>query len=103
MSDHPGISTALLSLSDPLRRGLFEELSAADELPVDALTKGRGVSQPAISQHLKVLRDAGLVIERRDGRRAYYRALPHGLDPLHSWLRDQARNMRARKAKGARE
>lgn len=72
-------------------------------MPVDALTTGRGVSQPAISQHLKVLRDAGLVIERREGRRAYYRALPQGLDPLHSWLRNQAQSMRAKKTKGARE
>ncbi len=91
------------ALADPLRRGLFESLSMAGELPVDALTKGRGVSQPAISQHLKVLRDAGLVIERRDGRRAYYRALPEGLDPLHSWLQSQAQTLRARKNKGARE
>lgn len=90
------------ALADPLRRGLFEALAAAGELPVDALAKGRGVSQPAISQHLKVLRDAGLVIERRAGRRAYYRALPEGLDPLHSWLRIQAQNMRTHK-KGARE
>lgn len=97
------MSLVLRALGDPLRRDLFEALGAAGELPVDALTKGRGVSQPAISQHLKVLRDAGLVIERREGRRAYYRALLHGLDPLHSWLRDQAQNMRARKTKGARE
>jgi DNA-binding transcriptional ArsR family regulator len=93
---------ALRALADPLRRGLFESLAAAGELPVDALVKGRGVSQPAISQHLKVLRDAGLVIERREGRRAYYRALPEGLDPLHSWLLDLAQTMRAHK-KGARE
>lgn len=101
MSDHQGIVPALRALADPLRRGLFEDLAAAGELPVDALTKGRGVSQSAISQHLKVLRDCGLVIERREGRRAYYRALPHGLDPLHSWLRDQAQIMRTKKTKGA--
>ncbi len=96
------MAAALRALADPIRRGLFDALAAAGELPVGALTKGRGVSQPAISQHLKVLRDAGLVIERRDGRRAYYRALPEGLDPLHSWLQDRARQLRAQK-KGARE
>ena len=94
---------ALRALADPLRRSLFEALAAVGELPVDALTKGRGVSQPAISQHLKVLRDAGLVLERREGRRAYYRALPQGLDPLHSWLQQQARNLEARRPKGAPE
>jgi DNA-binding transcriptional ArsR family regulator len=102
LSGHQDRDPALRALADPLRRGLFEALAAAGELPVDALVKGRGVSQPAISQHLKVLRDAGLVIERRDGRRAYYRALPHGLDPLHSWLQQQARAFAAQKSKGAR-
>lgn len=90
------------ALADPLRRDLFEALSAHGELSVTALTEKRGVSQPAISQHLKVLRDAGLVIERRDGRRAYYRTLPEGLDPLHSWLQGQAQVLRTRK-KGTRE
>jgi DNA-binding transcriptional ArsR family regulator len=91
------IISAFRALADPLRRSLFEALAEAGEVTVDALTKGRGVSQPAISQHLKILRDAGLVIERREGRRAFYRALPEGLEPVRSWLQDQTQALRAQK------
>ena len=73
------------ALADPTRRAVFERL-AAEELSVSDLTARFSVSQPAISQHLALLRDAGLVEERREGRRSFYRAKADGLAPLASWL-----------------
>ena len=74
------------ALSDPTRRGVFERLARDGEATVGALTRGAGVSQPAVSQHLAVLRAAGLVSERRDGRLAHYRAQPAALKPLMDWM-----------------
>ncbi|MDB5451794.1 MAG: transcriptional regulator, ArsR family [Caulobacteraceae bacterium] len=73
------------ALADPTRRAVFERL-AERELSVGELTTGFDVSQPAISQHLAALREAGLVFERRQGRRAYYRSNPDGLRPLAAWV-----------------
>lgn len=73
------------ALADPTRRAVFERL-AAGEMTVSELRRGMSVSQPAVSQHLAVLRGAGLVAERRAGRNAYYRADPQGLDPLLGWI-----------------
>jgi DNA-binding transcriptional ArsR family regulator len=73
------------ALSDPTRRAVFERL-ADEELTVSALTERFDVSQPAISQHLAALKGAGLVEERREGRRAFYRATPAGLAPLTDWV-----------------
>ena len=73
------------ALSDPTRRAVLERL-AAGEMSVSALKGGFDVSQPAISQHLAVLRRAGLVSERRDGRHAYYRVEPDGLAPVLDWI-----------------
>ena len=73
------------ALSDPTRRAVFERL-AAGEMTVSELTAGFAVSQPAISQHLAVLRGAGLVADRRDGRRVFYRTDPAGLAPLAGWI-----------------
>jgi DNA-binding transcriptional ArsR family regulator len=73
------------ALADPTRRAVFERL-AAREMNVSELTTGFSVSQPAISQHLAALREAGLVSERREGRFAYYRAAPEGLEPLLEWV-----------------
>jgi DNA-binding transcriptional ArsR family regulator len=73
------------ALADPTRRAVFEQL-AAGERTVSELRAGMSVSQPAVSQHLAVLRGAGLVVERRVGRNAYYRADPQGLAPLLSWI-----------------
>jgi len=73
------------ALSDPTRRTVFERL-AERELSVGELAQGFAVSQPAISQHLSALRGAGLVVERREGRRAYYRVNPEGLAPLADWV-----------------
>ncbi|AZO30593.1 metalloregulator ArsR/SmtB family transcription factor [Mesorhizobium sp. M1B.F.Ca.ET.045.04.1.1] len=73
------------ALADPTRRAVYERL-AAGEMTVSELRAGTSVSQPAVSQHLAVLRGAGLVAERRAGRNAYYRAEPQGLDPLLGWI-----------------
>lgn len=73
------------ALADPTRRAVYERL-AAGEMTVSELRRGMSVSQPAVSQHLAVLRGAGLVAERRAGRNAYYRADPQGLDPLLGWI-----------------
>lgn len=73
------------ALADPTRRAVFERLATA-EMSVSELRSGLTVSQPAVSQHLAVLRSAGLVVERRAGRNAYYRADPQGLAPLLSWI-----------------
>ncbi len=77
------------TLADPTRRAIFERLAdealMGRELSVSVLKAGLPVSQPAVSQHLAALRGAGLVIERRDGRHAFYRAEPQGLAPLVAW------------------
>ncbi len=73
------------ALADPTRRAIFERL-ARGETAVKDLTERFHVSQPAISQHLAALRQAGLVAERRDGRFAYYRVEPTGLGPLVDWI-----------------
>jgi DNA-binding transcriptional ArsR family regulator len=73
------------ALADPTRRAVYERLSVR-EMSVSELTAGFSISQPAISQHLAALRNAGLVCERRDGRFAYYRADPRGLSPLVNWV-----------------
>jgi len=73
------------ALADPTRRAIYERLSRR-ELNVSQLGDGLPVSQPAISQHLSVLRDAGLLAERREGRFSFYRAEPSGLAPLIDWV-----------------
>ena len=74
------------ALADPTRRGLFERVTAAKEITVGDLTQGSGVSQGAVSQHLKALKQAGLVSERPEGRKVYYRANPQGLEPMLEWM-----------------
>ena len=73
------------ALADPSRRAIFERLTKG-EAAVRDLTPRFKISQPAVSQHLAVLREAGLVNERRDGRLVYYRVEPKGLRPLVDWL-----------------
>ena len=73
------------ALADPTRRAVFERLTVR-EMSVSELVEGSHVSQPAISQHLAALRGAGLVSERREGRRAIYRAEPDGLAALVDWV-----------------
>ena len=74
------------TLADPTRRALFERLSREGELTVRVLTEHSGVSQPAVSKHLGVLKHAGLVRDRRDGRQTHYSARPQGLAPLIDWM-----------------
>jgi DNA-binding transcriptional ArsR family regulator len=74
------------TLADPTRRALFERLSREGELTVRVLTGHSGVSQPAVSKHLGVLKHAGLVRDRRDGRQTHYSARPQGLAPLIDWM-----------------
>jgi DNA-binding transcriptional ArsR family regulator len=74
------------ALSDPTRRGLFERLSREGELTVRVLTDSSGVSQPAVSKHLRVLKHAGLVRARHTGRETHYSARPRGLAPLMGWM-----------------
>ena len=74
------------ALADPTRRALFERLTRDGEQTVHALTGGFGVSQPAISKHLTLLRRARLVRNRRAGRETHYRAQPQALAPLVDWM-----------------
>jgi DNA-binding transcriptional ArsR family regulator len=75
------------ALADPTRRAIFEELSRQGEQTVHALTRRAGVSQPAVSKHLSVLKRAKLVGHRREGRETHYRAEPEALTPMVDWLR----------------
>ena len=86
MMDITPVAAVMRALADPTRRALFERLATSDEITVADLTRGSGVTQGAISQHLKSLKDAGLVAERPDGRRVFYRAEPKGLAPLADWM-----------------
>ena len=78
--------SVLRALADPTRRTLFERVTAAREITVGDLTEGSGVSQGAVSQHLKALKQAGLVSERPEGRKVFYRANPQGLEPMLEWM-----------------
>jgi DNA-binding transcriptional ArsR family regulator len=83
----PAAPNALFgALADPTRRALFERLSRDGEQTVGALTDEAGVSQPAVSKHLGVLKQAGLVRDRRAGRQTHYSAKPQGLAPLIDWM-----------------
>jgi len=73
------------SLADPTRRAIFEGLCRHGEQTVGALTVKAGVSQPAVSKHLGILKQAGLVRERHEGRQTHYRAQPKALMPLLDW------------------
>lgn len=86
MDQNTAITTAMRALSDPTRRAVLERITQSDELTVVELTRGSGVTQGAISQHLKLLKQAGLVAERPEGRKVYYRARPQGLAPLVDWM-----------------
>jgi DNA-binding transcriptional ArsR family regulator len=74
------------TLADPTRRGIFERLCRDGEQTVRALTDRAGVSQPAVSKHLGVLKHVGLVHDRREGRQTHYSAKPQGLAPLIDWM-----------------
>ncbi len=74
------------ALSDPTRRAIFEWLARDGEQTVHGLTTRAGVSQPAVSKHLAVLKLARLVRDRREGRETHYSAQPKALAPLVDWM-----------------
>jgi DNA-binding transcriptional ArsR family regulator len=74
------------ALADPTRRAIFERLARDGEQTVHALTDQAGVSQPAVSKHLRVLKQAMLVADRREGRETHYSAQPLALAPLRDWV-----------------
>jgi DNA-binding transcriptional ArsR family regulator len=80
------LDTVMRTLADPTRRAVFERISQADEITVAELTQGSGVTQSAISQHLRSLKQAGLVADRAQGRNVFYRAERQGLAPLVDWM-----------------
>ena len=86
MAPATDIGSVMRVLGDPTRRAVFEQIVEAGELTVSALTEANAVSQPAISQHVRALKEAGLLGERRDGRQIHYRCQPRGLAPLVDWL-----------------
>jgi DNA-binding transcriptional ArsR family regulator len=86
MTQAAAINAVMRTLADPTRRAVFERIVTSDEITVAELTRGSGVTQGAISQHLKSLKLAGLVAERPEGRNVFYRAEPEGLAPLVDWM-----------------
>jgi DNA-binding transcriptional ArsR family regulator len=74
------------ALADPTRRAIFEQLTRQGRQTVHALTGYAGVSQPAVSKHLSVLKRAKLVRHRREGRETHYWAQPDALTPMVDWL-----------------
>ncbi|GAB3007807.1 metalloregulator ArsR/SmtB family transcription factor [Amycolatopsis acidiphila] len=78
---------ALRALAEPRRRAILR-LVAADELAAGEIAESFDVSRTAVSQHLTVLKNAGLLAERRDGTRRLYRARPEGLAGLRQFLDD---------------
>jgi DNA-binding transcriptional ArsR family regulator len=86
MLDASPIDAVMRALADPTRRSLFERIARSGEITVVELTRGSGVTQGAISQHLKALKRAGLVAERPAGRNVHYRVEPRGLAPLVDWM-----------------
>ena len=78
-------SLALVALADPTRRRVFERLRNGPRT-VGAIARDMPVSRPAVSQHLRVLKEAGLVRDEQDGTRRLYAIDPRGLGPLRRWL-----------------
>ena len=75
----------LSALADPTRRAVFERLRRGP-LPVGEIARDLPVSRPAVSQHLRVLKEAGLVTERKDGTRRLYRVDPRGVEELRAYF-----------------
>jgi DNA-binding transcriptional ArsR family regulator len=81
------------ALADPTRRSIFEHLVRDGEQSVRAITDRSTVSQPMVSKHLAVLKAAGLVRDRRDGREIHYSARIQALTPMIDWLGHHARGL----------
>ncbi|HXD22421.1 MAG TPA: metalloregulator ArsR/SmtB family transcription factor [Gemmatimonadaceae bacterium] len=82
MTNH---ARAFVALADPTRRLVFERL-ARQPMSVGRLARGLTVTRPAVSQHLRVLKNAGLVIDREEGTRRIYRIDPRGIAVMHDYL-----------------
>ncbi|CFX40480.1 putative transcriptional regulatory protein, ArsR family [Candidatus Filomicrobium marinum] len=78
------------TLADPTRRAIFERLCRNGEQTVGALTAHAGISQPAVSKHLAILKQAGLVHDRHEGRQTHYSAQVEALAPLIDWTSQMA-------------
>ena len=102
MIEPASIDMLMRALADPTRRSVFERIVGSGEISVAELTRGSGVTQGAISQHIRTLKLAGLVAERPEGRNVFYRVQPDGLKPLVEWMshygvfwRDSFANLRS--------
>ena len=85
------VNPVFRALADPTRRAIFERLASEGDQTVHALTRYAGVSQPAVSKHLTVLKRAKLVRHRREGRETHYSAQPRALEPLVDWMSHYSR------------
>jgi DNA-binding transcriptional ArsR family regulator len=101
MTQTATVDAVMRTLADPTRRAVFERIVTSEEITVAELTRGSGVTQSAISQHLRSLKQAGLIADRPEGRNVHYRADPQGLAPLVDWMalyavfwRDRFANLR---------
>ncbi len=88
------LQVVLHALGDPTRRRILDRLAGGPET-VGALAREEGISQPAVSQHLRILREAGLVEDRRAGRQRWYHAEPAGLATLQAYLDGTMARIRA--------
>jgi len=102
MASTAPLDLVMRTLADPTRRAVFEQIARSDEVTVTELTRGSGVTQSAVSQHLRSLKQAGLVADRAQGRHVFYRAEAKGLAPLVDWMghygvfwRERFTNLRA--------
>ncbi len=86
----PQPHTLFRALADPTRRAIFERLCREGDQTVVALTAQAGISQPAVSKHLGVLKRAGLVRDRHEGRKTHYSARVEALAPLLDWTKEMA-------------
>lgn len=96
MSNHATAESVYRTISHPTRRALLDRLQREGEQPVHELSEPFDVSQPALSQHLRVLRESGLVEARREGRERVYRLRPEPLYEVAAWLEPYARFWRDR-------
>ncbi len=86
MTQTTSIDKVMRTLADTTRRAVFEQIARSGEARVTELTRSSGVTQSAVSQHLRLLKEAGLVTDRAQGRHVFYRAEPKGLSPLVEWM-----------------